>query len=362
MKESLLQSFRQEDREIHGCYKPDGGPCFYIRSVVDKSDYDFRASRTFEIFVENGEVLTPLRTLTLEISKGAFSNRRLFKMGDVQNFLRVSGLRRVRESLDRDWEKTEPERIELTRNSPEWEFDLPSLDLDVAIYRKLKGQIVSTLAGLHAQGRSHVTKADLLGHLGADLALVDRALNDLVELQLLKDLNKAAGMSLTATGRQQAEDGALLRLRYQSRPTIRRFDFFVSHAGEDAELARAIASELEQRGFGVWIDNNELSLGDQLVNRLNAGLAESRFGIVLISQAFLAKPWTDAELAALQHRSIVSGQKTVLPILHGVAHRELAEKHPLLANTISAEYRGNLLEIVDQIVRAIQSAGPARDA
>lgn len=351
MKESLLQSLEAPDFEVHGCYQPDVGPCFYIRSQTDTADYGARTFRRFDIRVENGDILTPLRTLTLEIARGAFTNRRLFMIGNVQEFLRSSGLRRVRESLDRDWESTESQTIELTQHSPDWEFEAPSLDLDVAMFRKLKGQIIASLAGLHAQGRRRVSRADLLLHIGSSPTLINRALNDLVELRILTDLNHTEGMALTAAGRQQAEDGALLRLRYYARPTIRKFDFFVSHASEDSELAELLANELTARGHAVWIDRAELTLGDQLIRRINSGLADSRFGIVIISRAFLAKPWTDAELEALHHRAISSGQKTILPILHGLTHQELAAQKPLLASTISAEYRDNLVEIADQISR-----------
>jgi hypothetical protein len=64
---------------------------------------------------------------------------------------------------------------------------------------------------------------------------------------------------------------------------------FISHASEDkAEVARPLAQLLGEAGWNVWLDELELEVGDSLNLRLNAALARSRFGVVILSRAFSA--------------------------------------------------------------------------
>ena len=77
-----------------------------------------------------------------------------------------------------------------------------------------------------------------------------------------------------------------------------RWDVFISHASEDKDaVAIPIAQELERAGLTVWLDAHELSLGDNLAGKIDEGLRQSRFGAVILSQAFLAKDGPNANLA-----------------------------------------------------------------
>jgi TIR domain len=65
---------------------------------------------------------------------------------------------------------------------------------------------------------------------------------------------------------------------------------FISHAHEDKDgVARPLAQRLTQLGVRVWLDENELELGDSLWETIDHGLVNSRFGIVILSPAFFSK-------------------------------------------------------------------------
>src|SRR5690348_6780034 len=72
------------------------------------------------------------------------------------------------------------------------------------------------------------------------------------------------------------------------------WDVFICHASEDkAAFVRDLAVELAKRGLQVWYDEMELRLGDSLRRKIDEGLRESRFGIVVLSPHFFGKNWTE---------------------------------------------------------------------
>jgi hypothetical protein len=55
------------------------------------------------------------------------------------------------------------------------------------------------------------------------------------------------------------------------------WDVFISHASEDKDtVARPLAKLLEDKGLRVWIDEQQLRIGDSLSRKINDGLAFSR--------------------------------------------------------------------------------------
>ncbi|HYD12150.1 MAG TPA: toll/interleukin-1 receptor domain-containing protein [Allosphingosinicella sp.] len=54
------------------------------------------------------------------------------------------------------------------------------------------------------------------------------------------------------------------------------WDVFISHASEDKKsVARPLASKLRRLGLTVWLDENELKLGDSLSRKIDEGLTKS---------------------------------------------------------------------------------------
>src|SRR5580765_1114959 len=95
------------------------------------------------------------------------------------------------------------------------------------------------------------------------------------------------------------------------------YDLFVCHASEDkASVARPLTEILRSRGKRVWLDELELKIGDSLRQRIDEGLRESRFGIVILSPSFFAKRWPQAELNAMFSEERRRGAKVILPLLH----------------------------------------------
>jgi hypothetical protein len=132
-------------------------------------------------------------------------------------------------------------------------------------------------------------------------------------------------------------------------------DVFLSHAGEDKdEIARPLFEALTALGYSVWFDESELVLGDSLSEEINRGLAHSRFGVVILSEAFLAKRWPQRELNAMVARETSGDDKVVLPVLHGIDLLRVANAAPILADLVHVDSREGLAVVADRIVRAIE--------
>ncbi len=131
------------------------------------------------------------------------------------------------------------------------------------------------------------------------------------------------------------------------------YDIFISHASEDKEdVARPLATHLKQLGLSVWIDEFELTLGDSLRRSIDKGLSQSKFGAVILSQAFFSKEWPNKELDALVAREDGS-EKAILPIWHNVGKSEVLQYAPLLADKLAVTTSGGIANIANQINGAV---------
>ena len=103
-----------------------------------------------------------------------------------------------------------------------------------------------------------------------------------------------------------------------------QYDVFMSHASEDKEsVARPLTEALEERDLRVWFDNQEIRIGDSIRQKIEEGLAQSRYGVVILSKPFISKFWTNFELDGLIER--------VLPVWHEIEREEIVNRFPALA-------------------------------
>lgn len=133
-------------------------------------------------------------------------------------------------------------------------------------------------------------------------------------------------------------------------PTI---DAFISHASEDKDdFARPLAQALNERGYRIWYDEFSLTLGDSLRRSIDRGLADAKFGIVVLSPNFLKKEWTQRELDGLAAKEI-DGRKVILPIWHKVSQGDILKYSPVLADKLAANTSQGFEYVVSQIVQVL---------
>src|SRR6185437_7074081 len=94
------------------------------------------------------------------------------------------------------------------------------------------------------------------------------------------------------------------------------WDAFISHASEDKQLfVEPLVAELQRHNLRIWFDKFTLHVGSSLRESIDDGLANSRYGVVVLSHSFFAKNWPQKELNGLFARQ-VNGSNVILPVWH----------------------------------------------
>lgn len=135
---------------------------------------------------------------------------------------------------------------------------------------------------------------------------------------------------------------------------VSEYDFFISHASEDkSEIVRPLAEALQKHGCTVWYDEMTLKVGDSLRRSIDKGIARSRFGIVVLSETFFKKEWTQRELDGLTQQEI-SGEGRILPLWHRVTASEVRKFSPALADKVALNTATKTIdEIADMLAEVI---------
>lgn len=139
----------------------------------------------------------------------------------------------------------------------------------------------------------------------------------------------------------------------------KKYDVFISHASEDKdEVARPLAEALRNNDLSVWYDEFELKIGDSLRRKIDKGIANSHFGVIIISRDFISKGWTNYELDGLITKAI-NGEQIMLPIWHNVTKREVIDYSPSLADKLARNTTDfTVEEIADEIADLIRERKP----
>jgi hypothetical protein len=140
-------------------------------------------------------------------------------------------------------------------------------------------------------------------------------------------------------------------------PAQKEYDVFVSHASEDKDaIVRPLAEALQAEGLSVWYDEFALRIGASLRRSIDAGLANSRFGVVVLSSAFFGKGWANYELDGLVTRQVAEGSdQLILPLWHNVTKDEVVRYSPSLADKVALRTADmTVREIADEIAEVVR--------
>ena len=135
----------------------------------------------------------------------------------------------------------------------------------------------------------------------------------------------------------------------------KKYDIFISHASEDKDaIVWPLATILERLSVRVWYDEFSLQLGDSLTASIDRGLQESRYGLVVLSKAFLSKQWPEYEYRSLMTREI-DGGRVILPLWYDVTKEDVKSFSLYLADIMALPIsRANFGRIVPAILKVVR--------
>lgn len=133
----------------------------------------------------------------------------------------------------------------------------------------------------------------------------------------------------------------------------KKWDIFISHASEDKDrFVRPLAAALSKSGLTVWYDETTLSVGDRLRQKIDQGLANSRYGVVVLSPSFFSKKWPQQELDGLENREI-QGIKVILPVWLDLEADDVIRVSPVLSTRLAARASDGIDKVVKQLRQAM---------
>jgi hypothetical protein len=132
-------------------------------------------------------------------------------------------------------------------------------------------------------------------------------------------------------------------------------DAFICHAREDKEdFVRPLVEALRARHLDVWYDEFTLTVGDSLREAIDRGLANSRFGIVVLSPSFFQKRWPQRELNGLVARETAEDRQLILPIWHRIDRSTILQHSPPLADVFAIPSARGIDLVVDELLKKLR--------
>jgi hypothetical protein len=145
------------------------------------------------------------------------------------------------------------------------------------------------------------------------------------------------------------------------------WDIFISYASEDEPFARLLYEALTRHNLKAWLFPQEVSLGENILSKIDEGIRCSRHSILLLSAAYLRKTYTVAEFNAIIKRAVDNRGGSVVPLLHdGLTQNDLANFSSFLSELRNMSTDKPVDEIVPEILKLVSppsvnvNAEPAR--
>lgn len=90
---------------------------------------------------------------------------------------------------------------------------------------------------------------------------------------------------------------------------------FISYSSKDKEFARWLAVDLANSGHKPWLDEWDIRVGESIPKKINEGIRESDFVIVIFTENSVCSNWVETEWQAKYWDEIQAGKVKVIPVL-----------------------------------------------
>ena len=92
-------------------------------------------------------------------------------------------------------------------------------------------------------------------------------------------------------------------------------EVFISHSSVDLAFSRAIATDLMDAGFSVFLDDWSINIGERIFEKISTGLCESKALIMIISKDYLKSVCCTDEWGAFYGKALHDKSCVIYPII-----------------------------------------------
>ncbi|NTV17575.1 MAG: toll/interleukin-1 receptor domain-containing protein [Chlorobiaceae bacterium] len=90
---------------------------------------------------------------------------------------------------------------------------------------------------------------------------------------------------------------------------------FISHASKDKSFVRSLAGDLKEIGHRVWLDEWEIKVGDCIISKIEDGVKNADYVIIVLSVNSVVSGWVEKEWKSKYWDEISAKKIYVLPVL-----------------------------------------------
>jgi hypothetical protein len=124
---------------------------------------------------------------------------------------------------------------------------------------------------------------------------------------------------------------------------------FISYSSTNRDIARRIANALNKKDYVIWFDEWEIKVGDSIIDKINKGIVESDFLLILLSKGSMKSKWVSEELNAAKMKEITKRKTFILPLLV-----ENCEVPPLISDKRYADFRTSFRSGINEITKVVE--------
>lgn len=131
----------------------------------------------------------------------------------------------------------------------------------------------------------------------------------------------------------------------------------ISYAHDDKDFVWPLADALAAH-HDVWIDRDEMKVGDSVFQQVSKGLREADFAVVVLSPHYVKKIWTQREIAGLTTLEDES-RKIILPVWKDIDKAGVAAFSPFMADRMALMASRGVAAVIEDLRFAIAAASNA---
>ena len=89
---------------------------------------------------------------------------------------------------------------------------------------------------------------------------------------------------------------------------------FISHSTQDHLFVEKFAAELRTNGVDAWFSEWEIKPGDSIRGKIEKGLEDCEYFIIVLSKSSIERPWVQKELDTATVRNIAGRVRKIIPV------------------------------------------------